>query len=320
MNMPWYKNFLRLEVDEAELTIHNDSPKETQIIIETNDLSSDGTDKFVACEGGDVDNVLKSSPIEDQNDLDFPIYNNNSEHGDDDEDIALPPVNMMMDVLEHMLTEVSDPTASSSSSSISEPALDKLDIVPESPKSITSSPYIMENSQEKSKPSHVDVSNQSNNDKRKNVDTCNTDEPIEKKKAHKLSLVCDRISKNIDHSSDLSTPSPIEEIPKLQLKVEQQETRPSDSCNITASTMATTTSLSTLSLLSSVMAKQATKAMTEKECAEDDSNNEPKATGEAKSSQDASATTATTVNACADFFNALLKSDKTLTSVSNQGN
>ena len=304
------------------MTIHNDSTQETQINIEPNDLSNDDTDKFVACEGGDVDSVFKNSPIDEQNDFDFPIYNNNNkcEHGDDDEDIALPPVNMMMDVLEHLLTEVSVPTASSSSSSISEPAPEPLDIVPESPKSITSASFIMDNSEEKPKQSHVDVSNPLNNDKRKNDDTCKSDEPIERKKAHKLSLVCDRISKNIDHSWDLSTPSPIEEIPKLQHQIEPKETRASDSCNITTSPMTTTTSLSTMSLLSSVMAKHANKAMTEKECAEDDSTRSSKATGEAKSSQDASTATATTVNACADFFNALLKSDKTLTSASNQGN
>ena len=62
------------------------------------------------------------------------------------------------------------------------------------------------------------------------------------------------------------------------------------------------------------------KALTEKESNEEDSNVSSKATGETKSSLKASITAATTVNACADFFNALLKSDKTLTSVSNQGN
>ena len=312
------------------MNISHESPDEAQTTIEESDeLSNEDKDKFVPCDDNDVDNVFKNSPIDEQNDFDdLAIYNNNNdsigvsdEHGEDG-DITLPPVNMMMDVLEHMLTEVSAaPTVSSSSSSISEPAPEPLDIVPDSPKSITSSPFIMDSSDEKTKESNIDPNSQSNDDKQTSIDTFKCTEPVEKKKGNKLSLVCDRISKiSKDPSSDISTPSPIEEISKLQLQIAQQETRASDSSNTATSTAATPTSLSTMSLLSSVMSIHANKALTEKESNEEDSNVSSKATGETKSSLKASIATATTVNACADFFNALLKSDKTLTSVSNQGN
>ena len=293
------------------------------------ELSNGDNDQFVTCEEDDVDNVFKSSPIDDHNEFNLPVYNNGNnnsigvsgEHGDDEDDITLPPVNMMMDVLEHMLTEVSAvPTNSSSSSSISEPAPEQLDIVPESPKSITSTTFTMDKSEEKSEDSCADFNNQFNDDKQTNIETPKFEESIEKKKANKLTLVCDRISKNIDPGSDLSTPSPIEEISKLQLQIAQQEKRASDSINTTTSTTTTPTSLSTMSLLSSVMSIHANKALTEKESTDEIPVTSSTSTGETKSSLKASMAAASTVNACADFFNALLKSDKTLTSVSNQGN
>ena len=152
------------------------------------------------------------------------------------------------------------------------------------------------------------------------METTKFEESIEKKKANKLTLVCDRISKNIDPGSDLSTPSPIEEISKLQLQIAQQEKRASDSSSTTTSTTTTPTSLSTMSLLSSVMSIHANKALTEKDSTDEIPVTSSTSTGETKSSLKASMAAASTVNACADFFNALLKSDKTLTSVSNQGN
>ena len=293
------------------------------------ELSNGDNDQFVTCEEDDVDNVFKSSPIDDNSESNLPVYNNGNnnsigvsgEHGDDEDDITLPPVNMMMDVLEHMLTEVSAvPTNSSSSSSISEPAPEQLDIVPESPKSITSTTFTMDKSEEKSEDSCADFNNQFNDDKQTNIETPKFEESIEKKKANKLTLVCDRISKNIDPGSDLSTPSPIEEISKLQLQIAQQEKRASDSINTTTSTTTTPTSLSTMSLLSSVMSIHANKALTEKESTDEIPVTSSTSTGGTKSSLKASMAAASTVNACADFFNALLKSDKTLTSVSNQGN
>ena len=293
------------------------------------ELSNGDNDQFVTCEEDDVDDVFKSSPIDDHNDFNLPLYNNGNnnsigvsgEHVDDEDDITLPPVNMMMDVLEHMLTEVSAvPTNSSSSSSISEPAPEQLDIVPESPKSITSTTFAMDKSEEKSKDTSADFNNQFNDDKQENIETSKFEESIDKKKAKKLTLVCDRISKNIDPGSDLSTPSPIEEISKLQLQIAQQEKRASDSSNTTTSTTTTPTSLSTMSLLSSVMSIHANKALTEKDSTDEIPVTSSTSTGETKSSLKASMAAASTVNACADFFNALLKSDKTLTSVSNQGN
>ena len=128
------KSQSNVEEDEIKLNISHESPDEAQTTIEESDeLSNEDKDKFVTCDDNDVDNVFKNSPIDEQNDFDdLAIYNNNNdsigvsdEHGEDG-DITLPPVNMMMDVLEHMLTEVSAaPTVSSSSSSISEP--DRLD-------------------------------------------------------------------------------------------------------------------------------------------------------------------------------------------------
>ena len=293
------------------------------------ELSNGDNDQFVTCEEDDVDNVFKSSPIDDHNEFNLHLYNNGNnnsigvsgEHGDDEDDITLPPVNMMMDVLEHMLTEVSAvPTNSSSSSSISEPAPEQLDIVPESPKSITSTTFTMDKKEEKSEDSSADFNCQFNDVKQKNIETPKFEESIEKKKGNKLTLVCDRISKNVDPGSDLSTPSPIEEISKLQLQVAQQEKRASDSSNTTTSTTTTPTSLSTMSLLSSVMSIHANKALTEKDSTDEIPVTSSTSTGETKSSLKASMAAASTVNACADFFNALLKSDKTLTSVSNQGN
>ena len=128
-----------------------------------------------------------------------------------------------------------------------------------------------------------------------------------------LSLVCNRIAKHVEPDTDISTPSPLEDISKLQLRVEQTEAP-----NIPTISSTMTSSLSAVSLLSSVMAKHANKPVTLASTI-DDSDIASKNIGEEKL-LNVCASTSTTVNACADFFNALLKTDKTLNSVSNQGN
>ena len=258
--------------------------------------------------------MFKNSPIDDANDFDTFCYNNCGSD-QDDEDIGLPPVNMMMDVLEHILTEVHPSHHSSSSSSTSD---EPLDIVPESPKLITSTtPFIMDDTPKETLEKNEDTNCSSN--KPINVDACKSskEQSKEKMKGNKLSLICNKITKVVDASSDISTPSPIEEISKLQLRVvEQQETESS----VAASGSTMTTSLSTMSLISSVMAKH--KAITSTSASVNSGNISNTTEEEAKPLTNNVSTTAssTTVNACADFFNALLKSDKTLTSASNQGN
>jgi len=314
-----------IEVTETNLTINvDDSPlEEDELLIETTDELSNDKDRFPS--SGDDICVFKNSPIDDPNDFDTfcPGYNcTNGNHDEDDDDIGLPPVNMMMDVLEHILTEVPQAPSSSSSSSTSEPSSEPLDIVPESPKLITSTPFIMDNTSKETLEKN-DESNKSssNNDKPIDADTCKSSEEQskEKKKGNKLSLICNKITKVVDASSDLSTPSPIEEISKLQLRVEQQETE-SVAASATGSTM--TTSLSTMSLISSVMAKHKAITVASNNSAENSGNVSKCTQEEAKPHTAAVSTTAssTTVNACADFFHALLKSDKSLTSTSNQGN
>ena len=252
------------------------------------------------------DCVFKDSPINEKDEFD-PQYNNCDI---DNEDISLPPVNMIMDVIDHMLAEVS--ATSSSSSSISEPGVEPLEIVPESPKLMTSSPYVMDNSGSLSTSNEVTFSK---DEKTNNVEL-SMDNNSKDKKMPSLMLVCNRIIKKAEPGSDLSTPSPLEEISRPQLRVEQTE-----SPNITTTKSTVTPGLSTMSLLSSVMAKHANKDLTFESSATDTDADTSKTNGKERLlNVCASSSNTTTVNAAADFFNALLKSDKTLTSASNQGN
>ena len=298
-----YLIYLYLEENKTKTTII-DSPLEYSTIIDVGEISGDKQNVIEYSE----DCVFKNSPIYNQDDIDLKDYNCDSE------DISLPPVNMIMDVIEHMLAEVS--ATSSSSSSISEPGLEPLEVVPESPKLMTSTPPPpppdMDNL-EKLLTHDADLKF-SKGEKPTNVEPCKSDTPNDKK-INNLSLVCTRIAKSVEPGSDISTPSPLEEMSKLQLRVERTEATTKTTIRPTV-----TSSLSTMSLLSSVMAaKTASKTVPFTSSASADSDDILRTIGDEKLLNTCTSSGAT-VNAAADFFNALLRSDKTLTSASNQGN
>lgn len=298
------------------MSICLDSPLEDgQPIIDYDELSDDNN--VVTESSSEEERMFKSSPIDYQHPttFDFSTHHDNSEENVN-EDIELPQecTNIMIDVLEHIMTEVSATSSSSSSSSSSstEPAPESLDLVPESPHTLLKSASIVTNSSEKPT-KHYEASS-TDNDKHKNIIIDNTEES-KHKEIHKLSLVCNKNTKSVEPSSDISTPSPIEEMVRPQLCVAQTA-----SPSITSISHTMTATLSTMSLLSSAMAKHVTKGVTMASSTTDGSEEMPKKLGEEKSLNTSCTPASTTVNACADFFNALLKSDKTLTSVSNQGN
>ena len=268
-----------------------------------------GKDKPAQC--GVEDTSIKKHPTgKDLNQLNLNNYNNNNCVNENDDSVeCLPSVNMIMDVLEHMLTEVATASSSSSSSScLSEPVPEPLDIVPESPQLIASSPLVME-APEKSTVN--DPKSPSIDDSSKDIDKCES-KVSKDKPPISLPLICDKIVKKSDPNSDISTPSPTEEMTKAQLSTEQSKVPP-----LTPASPIMTSALSNMSSLTAVMSQHVSKMSGAASNTAKSEDVEVHKMEEKSPSPSVSPTT--TVNACTDFFNALLKSDKTLTAVSNQG-
>ena len=265
-----------------------------------------GKDKPAQC--GVEDTTIKKYPSgKDSNQLDLNNYNNNNCVNENDDSVGLPPVNMIMDVLEHMLTEVATASSSSSSSCLSESVPEPLDIVPESPKLIASSPLVMEASDKTTKNNPTSPSSDSSKDIGKCESNVSKDKP-----PISLQLVCDKIVKKSDPNSDISTPSPTEEMTKAQLSTEQSKVP-----HLTPASPIMTSALSNMSSLTAVMSQHVSKMSGAASYTAKSEDVEVHKMEEKSPSPSVSPTT--TVNACTDFFNALLKSDKTLTAVSNQG-
>ena len=229
------------------------------------------------------------------------------------DDISLPPVNMIMDVLEHMLAEASA-SSSSPSSSTSEFVLEPLAIVPDSPKIMTSPP--------------LDSSEKMFLTNAKETPSCEKTKPLcvpsninkDDRKKTNLSLVCTKKAKTTEPGSDISTPSPLEEMSNIHLSMDKVNVSDVSTERSTAATTTTlsTTTLSTISLLSSVMAKHASKSASAAQSTAD-TNEKPVNIDEEKL-LNTPTPASTTVASAADFFSALLKSDKVLASTSDQGN
>ena len=266
-----------------------------------------GKDKPAQC-GVEGTTIKKYPSGKDSNQLHLNNYNNNNCVNENDDSVGLPPVNMIMDVLEHMLTEVATASSSSSSSCLSESVPEPLDIVPESPKLITSSPLVMEASKKSTENNPISPSNANSS---KDIDKCESKVPKDKPPIS-LQLVCDKIVKKSDPNSDISTPSPTEEMTKAQLSTEQSKVP-----HLTPSSPIMTSALSNMSSLTAVMSQHVSKMSGAASYTAKSEDVEVHKMEEKSPSPSVSPTT--TVNACTDFFNALLKSDKTLTAVSNQG-
>ena len=265
--------------------------------------------KDTPAQRGVEDTTIKKHPSgKDSNQFDLNKYNNNNCVNENDDSVGLPPVNMIMDVLEHMLTEVATASSSSSSSCLSESVPEPLDIVPESPQLIASSPLVMEASE---KSTENNPTSPSNGDSSKDIDK--RESKVSKDKPPiSLPLICDKIVKKSDPNSDISTPSPTEEMTKAQLSTEQSKVP-----HLTPASPIMTSTLSNMSSLTDVMSQHASKMSGAASYTAKSEDVEVHKMEEKSPSPSDSPTT--TVNACTDFFNALLKSDKTLTAVSNQG-